>query len=122
MFIKKETEQQYSLARTELLMTMKRKITFFWHMMHNEELHKLYTSPNILRMIKSWRMNWAGHLARMREKSNAFRILAGKPEIKRTLRRPIRRWEVNIKMDLREIRWTDMNWIEQPQNRNHWRA
>jgi hypothetical protein len=66
------------------------------------ELHNLYSSANIIRMIKSMRMGWAGHAARIREK-NAYRILAGKPEGKRPLRRPRRRWVDNIKIDLRQI-------------------
>jgi hypothetical protein len=63
-------------------------------------------------MIKSRRMRWAGHVARMSEKRNAYRILMGKPEGKRPLGRPRRRWVDNIKMDVREIRWDGMNWID----------
>jgi hypothetical protein len=64
--------------------------------LHNEELHNLYSSPSIIRMIKSRRMRWAGHVARMREKRNAYRILVGKPEGKRPVGRPRRRWVDNI--------------------------
>jgi hypothetical protein len=71
--------------------------------LHNEELHNLYCSPSIIRMIKSRRMRLAGHVARMGEKRNAYRILVGKPEGKRPLGRPRRRWADNIKMDVREI-------------------
>jgi hypothetical protein len=71
--------------------------------LHNEELHNLYSSPNIVRMIKLRRKKWAGHLARVGEKSIAYRILVGKPEGKRSLGRHIRRWEDDIKMNLREI-------------------
>jgi hypothetical protein len=71
--------------------------------LHNEELHNLYFSPSIIRIIKSRRMRWAGHVARMGEKRNSYRILVGKPEGKRPLGRPRRRWEDNIRMDLREI-------------------
>jgi hypothetical protein len=74
-----------------------------WRKLHNEELHKLYSSPNIIRMIKSRRMRWAGHVIRMGETRNAYRILVGKPEGKRPLGRPRRRWANNIKMGLREI-------------------
>jgi hypothetical protein len=71
--------------------------------LHNEELHNLYSSPNIIRMIKSRRMRWAGHVARIGEKRNAYRILVGKPEGKRPLGRPRHMWMDNIKIDLREI-------------------
>jgi hypothetical protein len=72
-----------------------------WRKLHNEELHNLYCSP--IRIIKSRRMRWAGHVSRMREKRNAYRILVGKPEGNRPLGRP-RRWrKENIKMDLRKI-------------------
>jgi hypothetical protein len=71
-----------------------------WRKLHNEELHNLYSSPSIIRMIKSRRMTWAGHVARMGEKRNTYRILVGKPEGKRTLGRPRRRRVDNIKMIL----------------------
>jgi hypothetical protein len=76
-----------------------------WIKLHNEELHSLYCSPSIItrRIIKSRKMRWAGHVARMGEKRNAYRILVGKPEGKRLLGRPRRRWEDNIQMDLRQI-------------------
>jgi hypothetical protein len=73
--------------------------------LHNEELHNLYSSPDIIRQIKSRRMRWAGHVARMGEGRNVYRVLVGKPEGKRPLGRPRRRWEDGIKMDLREIGW-----------------
>jgi hypothetical protein len=72
-----------------------------WRKLHNEELHNLYSSPNIIRIIKSMRMRWVGHVARMEAKRNAYRILLGNPERKRPLGRPRRRWVDNIKMDLR---------------------
>jgi hypothetical protein len=78
-----------------------------WRKLHNEELHNLYSLPNIIRMIKKRRMRWAGHVARMGEKRNACRIL-GKPEGKRPLGRPRRRWVDNIKIDLREIDWIEL--------------
>jgi hypothetical protein len=80
--------------------------------LHNEKLHNLYSSPNIIRMIKSRRMRWAGHVARMGETRNAYRILVGKPEGRRPLGRPRRRWVDNIKMHLREIGWDGMDWID----------
>jgi hypothetical protein len=75
-----------------------------WRKLHNEELHKLYSSPNIIRMTKSRRVRWAGHVAQLGEK-NSHRILVGKPEGKRPLGRPRRRWVDNIKIDIREIGW-----------------
>jgi hypothetical protein len=74
-----------------------------WRKLHNEELHNLYCSPSIIRIIKSRRIRWAGHVARMGEKRNVYRILVAKPEGKRPLGRARRRWEDNIRMDLREI-------------------
>jgi hypothetical protein len=78
-------------------------VTGDWRKLHNEELHNLYSSPNINRMIKSRRVRWAGHVARMGDTRNAYRIMVGKPEGKRPLGRRRRRWVDNIKMDLREI-------------------
>jgi hypothetical protein len=74
-----------------------------WRKLHNEELHNLYSSPSIIRIMKSRRMRWAGHVARMGEKRNAYRILVDTPEGKRPIGRPRRRWADNIKMNLREI-------------------
>jgi hypothetical protein len=71
--------------------------------LHNEELNDLYSSPNIIQAIKSRRMRWAGHVARMGEKRGAYRILVGRPEGRRPLGRPRRRWEDNIKIDLQEV-------------------
>jgi hypothetical protein len=79
-----------------------------WRKLHNGGLHNLYCSPSIIRLIKSRRMAWAGHVARMEEKRNAYRILVGKPEGKRPLGRPRHRWEDNIGMDL-EIGWGNMD-------------
>jgi hypothetical protein len=72
-----------------------------WTKLHNEELHGLYSSPGIVRMIKARRMRWEGHVARMGEVRCAYNILVGRPEGRRPLGRPRRRWEDNIKMDLR---------------------
>jgi hypothetical protein len=82
-----------------------------WRKLHNEELYNLFSSPSIIRMIKSRRMRCVGHVARMAEKRNAYSILVGKPEGKRPLGRPRRRWVDNIKMDLREIGWNGVYWI-----------
>jgi hypothetical protein len=81
------------------------EVTGDWRKLHNEELHSLYSSPSIIRMIKLRRMRWTGHVARMEAKRDACRILVGKPESKRLLGRPRRRWVDNIKIDLREIGW-----------------
>jgi hypothetical protein len=74
-----------------------------WRKLHNDELHNPYSSPNIVRVIKSRRMRWAGHVARMGDGRGVYRVLFGGPEDKRPPGRPRHRWEDNIKMDLREI-------------------
>jgi hypothetical protein len=74
-----------------------------WRKLHNDELHNLYSLPNIIRVIKARRMRWAGHVARMGERRGVYRVLVGRPEGKKSLGRPRRRWEDNIKMGLREI-------------------
>jgi hypothetical protein len=79
------------------------EVTGDWRKLHNEELNNLYFSPNIVRVIKSRGMRWAGHLACMGERSGAYRVLLGKPERKRQLGRPRRRWEDNINMDIQEV-------------------
>ena len=89
----------------------------------NEELNDLYSSPKIVRVIKSRRMRLAGHVARMGEGRRVYRILVGKPERKRPLGRPMRRWEDNIMMHhLQEVRCGGMDWIELAQDRDRWRA
>jgi hypothetical protein len=90
--------------------------------LHNEEIHDLYSSPSIIRIIKSRRMRWAGHVARMGEKRNAFRLLVGKPEGKRPLERFRCWWVDNIRMDLGEVGWGDVDWIGLAKDRNRWRA
>jgi transcription termination factor 2 len=82
-----------------------------WRKLNNDELHNLYTSLNIVRVIKSRRMRWAGHVARMEERRGAYRVLVGSPEGKRPLRRPRRRWEDNIKIHLMEIGIDGADWI-----------
>ena len=90
--------------------------------LHNEELSDLYSLPNIVRVIKWRRMRWAGHVARMGEGRVVHRVLEGKPEGKRLLGRPRRRWEDNIKMDLQEVGCGSMDWIELAQDRDRWRT
>ena len=93
-----------------------------WRKLHNEELSDLYCSPKFLRMIKSRRMRWAGYVARMGERRRVYRVLVGKPEGKRPLGRPGRRWEDNIKIDLQEEGCEVMDWIELAQDRDRWWA
>jgi hypothetical protein len=91
------------------------EVTGGWRKRHNEELHKLYSSPNIIRMIKSKRMRWAGHVARIAAKGNEYRIFGGKGRRKRQLGRPRHRWVDNIKIDLTEINemvWTGSIWLK----------
>jgi hypothetical protein len=93
-----------------------------WRRLRNEELNDLYLSPNIIRVIKSRRMRWPWHVARMGEKPVTYRILVGRPQGRGPLERPRLRWEDNIKMDIREVGWVGMDWIELAQDRNRWRA
>jgi hypothetical protein len=81
------------------------EVTRQWRKLHSGELHNLYSSPDIIRQVKGRRMRWAGHVARMGEGRNMYRILVEKPEGKRPLERPSRRWSDGIKIDLREIGW-----------------
>jgi hypothetical protein len=90
--------------------------------LHNDEFHDLYSSTDIVRVIKSKGMRWAGHVARMGEGSGVYRAVVGSPEGKRPLGRPRRRWEDNFKMDLREIGIDGANWIRLAQDRVQWRA
>ena len=96
------------------------EVTGEWRRLHNEELSDLYSSPNILRVIKSRRMRWAGHVARMGEERGVYRFLVGKPEGKRPLGRPRRRWVDNIRMDLQEVRYGYVDWIGLAQDRDTW--
>ena len=96
------------------------EVTGEWRRLHNEELNDLYSSPNIVRVIKSRRMRWAGHVARMGEERGVYRVLVGKPEGKRPLGRPRRGWVDNIRMDLQEVGCGYMDWIGMVQNRDRW--
>jgi hypothetical protein len=93
-----------------------------WRKLHNEELHNLYSSPDIIRQVKSRRMRRAGHVARMGEERKVYKVLVRTPEGKRPLGRPRRRWEDGIRMDLREIGLGGVNWIKLAQDRDRWRA
>jgi len=93
-----------------------------WSRLYNEELSDLYSSPNILRVIKSRRMRWAGHVARMGEDRGAYWVLVKKPEGKRPLGRPRRRWVDNIRMDLQEVGCGYMDWIGRAQDIDRWRT
>jgi hypothetical protein len=93
-----------------------------WRKLHNDELHSLYSSPNIVRMIKSRMMRWVGDVARMGEWRGVYRVLVGSLEGKRPLGRPRRGWEDNIKLDLREIGIDGANWLRLAQGRIYWRA
>ena len=93
-----------------------------WRKLHNAEIHALYSSPNIIRSLKSRWLRWAGHTACMEQSRNAYRVLVRKPEGKRPVGRPGRRWEVNIKMDLREVGCDPGEWLDLAEDRDQWRA
>jgi len=98
------------------------EVTGEWRRLHNEELNDLNPSPNIVRMKKSSRMRWAGHVARMDEERGVYRVLVGKPEGKRPLGRPRRRWVINNRIDLQEVGCGYMDWIGLAQDRDRWRT
>jgi hypothetical protein len=100
----------------------KREEDGLWRKLHNDDLQSLYSSLNIVRVIKSLRMRWMGHVACMGERRGVYRVFVGRPEGKRPLGRPRQRWEDNIKMDLREIVIDGANWIQLAQNRVQWWA
>jgi hypothetical protein len=97
-------------------------VTGVWRKLHNEEIHNLYSSPSIIRIIMSRRMKWAEHVARMGEKRNVYRLLVGKPEGKGQPGRPRRRWIDNSDMDLLDVELSVLDWIDLAQDRYRWRA
>jgi hypothetical protein len=98
------------------------EVTEEWRKLHNEELSDLYSLPKIVRVVKSRRMRWAGHVARMDEGRVMHRVLVGKPEGERPMGRTRRRWEDNIKMNVQEVGGGCGDWMELAQNRDSWRA
>jgi hypothetical protein len=98
------------------------EVTGKWRKLHNEELNDLYSLPNIVRVVKSRRMRWAGHVARMGEDRVVYRVLVGKREGKKPLGRPRSRWMDNIKMDLQEVGGGGGDWMELAQDRDRWRV
>jgi len=98
------------------------EVTGDWRRLHNEELNDLYSSPNIVLVIKSRRMRWTGHVARMGEERGVYRVLVGKPEGMRLMGRPRRRWVDNIRMDLQEVGCVYMDWIGLVLDRERWRT
>jgi hypothetical protein len=98
------------------------EITWEWRKLHNEELNDLYSSPNALREIKSRRMIWTGQRPRMGEKRGVYRVLVEKPEGKRPLGKPRRRWEDNIKIDFHKAGCGAMDWIELAEDRDRCRT
>jgi hypothetical protein len=98
------------------------EVTEEWRKLYSGELRNLYSSPDIIRQIKSRRMRWAGHVARMGEGRKVYRVLEGNPEGKRPLGRPRLSWEDGIKMYTREIACGSVEWIQLAQDRDRWRA
>ena len=98
------------------------KTTGEWRKLHNDGLNDLYASPNIFRVIKSRRVKWSGHVARMGERRDVYRVLVGKPEGKRPLGRPWRRWDDNMKINLQDVGCGGMDCIELAQDREGWRT
>jgi hypothetical protein len=98
------------------------KVTGEWRNLHSEELHNLNSSPDIIRQVKSRRMRWAEHVARMGEERKVYKVLVGNPEGRTPLGRPRRRWEDGVRMDLRETGLGSVDWIRLAQDRDRWRA
>jgi hypothetical protein len=114
MFENRVLRRVFGLKRDE--------VTGEWRKLHNEELSDLYSLPNIVRVVKSRRVRWAGYVVRMGEGRGVHRVLVGKPERKRLLGRPRLRWENNIRMDLQEVGGGCGDWMELAQERDRWQA
>ena len=98
------------------------EVTGDWRRLYNEEINVLYSSPNIVQVIKSRRMRWAGYVARMGEERGLYRVLMRKPEGKRPMGRPRRRWVDNIRMDLQEVGCGHVDWNGLARDRDRWRT
>jgi hypothetical protein len=98
------------------------EVTGEWRKLHNEELHNLYSSPDITRQVRSRRMRWVGNVARMGEERKVYNVLVGKPEGRRPLGRPRRRWEDGVRRHLTETGLGGVDWIRLAQDRDRWRA
>jgi hypothetical protein len=119
-------ENRLRVFENRMLMRMfaqrKDEVTREWRKLHNEELPDMYSSSGIIRIIKSRRMIWSWHVARIGEKRITYRLLVGRPEGKRPLGVQIHRLVANIEMDLGEIEWGAFDQIGLPQNKDKWRA
>jgi hypothetical protein len=115
-------KKKNSVAKGLIFEPKRDEVTEEWRRLHKEQLHDLYSSPNVVRVIKCRRTRWVGHVAWIGEGRGVYRVLVGKPEGKRPLWRPRHRWEDNIKMDLQEMGCGGMDWIGLAQDRDRWRA
>ena len=120
--MRKYSQNLYLDVVRRIFVPTRDEVTGEWRRLHNEELNDLYSSPNIVRVINSRRMKWAGHVARMGEERRVYRVLVGKPERKGPLGRPRRKWVYNIRMDLQEVGCGYMDWIGLAQDRDRWRT
>ena len=111
-----------NMVLRRIFVPRKDEVTGEWRSLYNEDLNDLYSSPNIVRVIKSRRMRWAGHVVLMVEERGVYRVLVAKPEGRRPLGRPRRSWVDNIRMDLQEVRCRYMDWIGLAQDRDRWQT
>jgi len=111
-----------NMVLRRILGPRREEVTGEWRRLHNEELNDLYSSPNIVRVIKWRKIRWAGHVAHIGEERGVYRVLVGKTEGRRPMGRPRRRWVDNIRMDLQELGCGYMDWIGLAQDRDRWRT